>query len=302
MKKFFTSVLLLAMAVSVLAAPRTVEEAAALAANFKNEQVSQKSGAHRAARKAGEMRLAHQVAKPNSTDPALFVFNNSNGGWVIVSADDNTREILAYSNKGSFDGSKINVAYMMDFYAERIAAVRPVSNEANARRAKRANESYTYAIVAPLLANNGDTIQWNQRAPYNNMCPMDPTDNTRSCTGCVATAAAQIMYFWKWPAHGMGGRTYSWHNEGGSHGRESVDFSAATYDWDNMLPQYHDGQYNETQANAVAQLMYHAGVSAIMEYGGEATEGSGTGGSLMAKAMHENFGYKEATHHDNWEA
>ncbi len=285
----------------LFAAQRTIEDAAAIAANFSNAQSRQSNGIRRAARKASDVRLSYQVAKPNSTEPALFVFNKPEGGWVIVSADDNARDVLAYSNEGKFDGSKSNVAYMLDYYAERIAKARPMADEKKARRAASEDESYVFQTIAPLLGSGTNAIQWNQTPPFNNICPIDTADFSRSYTGCVATAAAQIMMYWKWPAQGMGACSYTWHSDGGGGGHESVDFSTATYNWDNMLPQYHDGQYTEEQAYEIAHLLYHVGVSTHMVYGGDATGGSGSGGSSMARAMHENFGYTQGTQHDNWD-
>lgn len=34
---------------------------------------------------------------------------------------------------------------------------------------------------------------WNQDAPYNDFCPLDPADSERSYVGCVATALAQVV-------------------------------------------------------------------------------------------------------------
>lgn len=39
------------------------------------------------------------------------------------------------------------------------------------------------------------------------------------------------------------------------------------YDWDNMLPQYSGSAYTAAQANAVAKLMYHCGLSAKADHG-----------------------------------
>lgn len=39
------------------------------------------------------------------------------------------------------------------------------------------------------------------------------------------------------------------------------------YDWDNMLPQYSGSAYTAAQANAVAKLMYHCGLSFEADYG-----------------------------------
>ena len=43
------------------------------------------------------------------------------------------------------------------------------------------------------------------------------------------------------------------------------------YDWDNMLPQYSGSAYTAAQANAVAKLMYHCGLSVKADYGPSST-------------------------------
>ncbi len=290
-RRIYLGIMLVMMSVFAYATPRTLEQAATLAADFKNEQ-PQKAGAHKVARKAANMRLVHQVAKPNSSEAALYVFNDPNGGWVIISADDVAYDVLAYSNEGKYDVENENAAYFLDYYAEQIANAKPISGKERARRIK-AEEEYNYATIAPLL---GET-QWDQRSPYNWLCPIDQADSTRSMTGCVATAAAQIMYHFKYPATGMGARAYDWKSVGGGWGHEYVDFTTGNYDWDNMLPQYNKGQYTQEQGNAVAKLMYHAGVATKMTYGGEVTGGSGSGGTSMATGLHEHFGYTLGKNH-----
>ena len=57
-----------------------------------------------------------------------------------------------------------------------------------------------YAGNAPLSGDNKGLIKfatWNQDGPYNDLCPIDPSTKKRSAVGCTATAAAQVLYFWK---------------------------------------------------------------------------------------------------------
>lgn len=282
MKKLFLGLIAVLVSMTLFAAPRTAEEAAAIAAQFTNAQ-PQLSRLHKAPRTAANMRLVHKVAKPSSEEPALYVFNQeNNGGFVIVSGDDNAVTILGYSDEGSFNETKIpsNVAWWLDYYAERVAAAKPATGVKKAHKAIKAD------AIAPLMSS-----QWNQGAPYNDLCPIDPADNTRSYTGCVATAAAQIMYYYKWPASGQGERTYTWNSDAGGSGTETVDFSEATYDWSNMKDKHRTSD-SEAQKTAVATLMYHVGVSCKMQYGGDASNGSGAYTSDMRTALIQNFRYK----------
>ena len=316
MRKFYLfTILFFFCTTTVIAEQRSVEDAAAIAASFSTNAQQQKSGSRvkKAARKttdASEMRLIHQVAKPNSNEPALYVFNKPEGGWVIVSADDQSTTILGYSDKGTFDGTKENVAYFLNYYAENIANARPLTDEEKAQRkasAPRRAKAQTETDVEPLLDKDGDTIQWNQNSPWNDMCPIDRYDDSRSATGCVATAAAMVMRFWKWPNQGIGEYSYVWNNkfdydETVHHPYAGFDtvlyanFGATTYDWDNILGQYKDGEYNQTQAEAVALLNYHVGVICRMDYGGYAVGGSGSDGKTAGQGMINHFRYKAIKH------
>jgi hypothetical protein len=143
--------------------------------------------------------------------------------------------------------------------------------------------------VGPLL-----TCAWNQGAPYNNYCPLG-ANGARTYTGCVATAAAQIMKFWSYPQKGIGSHTYYWRGDvycSGSPvgaGNLSADFSD-TYDWANMLNSY--GSYNSTQAAAVAELSYEVGVAFEMDYG---TCGSGAYTDDAAWIFPTYFNYADTT-------
>ncbi len=114
------------------------------------------------------------------------------------------------------------------------------------------------------------------------MCP--DTLGRKCATGCVATAMAQVMYHNRWPKKGTG--SHSYHTNGGLN--LYADFGSTTYKWDDMLPVY-DGTASVAAENAVAELMYHCGVSLEMEYGPE----SGTPLYNVNKALKEHFGYGE---------
>ena len=81
-------------------------------------------------------------------------------------------------------------------------------------------------------------------------------------SGCVATAVAQMMYYYCWPAQGQGSNEYTvtYYNT-----VKSADFSQSHYDWSNMLPVYrYPVRATETQENAVALLMNDVGVATFM--------------------------------------
>ena len=108
-------------------------------------------------------------------------------------------------------------------------------------------------------------------------------------SGCVATAVAQMMYYYRWPAQGQGSNEYTvtYYNT-----VKSADFSQSHYDWSNMLPDYrYPVCATETQENAVALLMNDVGVATFMQYTPNA---SGTQGVFAYQALQKHFDYTSA--------
>ena len=144
----------------------------------------------------------------------------------------------------------------------------------------------------PLL-----TSSWHQSAPYNNDCPMG--DGGRCVVGCVATASAQILNFWQWPASGVGWHQYTW---GGDHSCDASTPSQSLYavysdpyDWAN-IPDDCNGGCSPAQQTALAELNYEVGVALNMDYG---ACGSGAMTASAAVVFPEHFKYKPTTHVEN---
>ena len=269
--------------VSVGLMARTPEQAAAIASEFISH--SQANPVQRVKRAATATTTTQPVEwvytqyQINETTPAVYVFNAvGEQGFVLVSAEDNARAVLGYSDEGNIDAQNIpaNMRAWLQMYADELARAAKAPAAADAQRSVE-----YYPAVEPLIGN----VAWNQDAPYNNHCPIDPNSNQRSVTGCMATAAAQVMYHHKYPKKGTGSYSYScgWENL-------SVDFSKATYDWDHMLPSYKNG-YTQQEADAVAQLMYHVGVASNMWYGSSA---SGAAMGTATQALVRHFDYDAA--------
>ena len=263
---------------------RTSQEAAQIASEFiyqryhATSSVQRIQSATKASRSTVPVNLAYTHTQQDGLTPAIYVFNGKEEeGFVLVSAEDNARAVLGYADQGSFDPQDIpsNMQVWLQMYAEELAYARLMPQVA-ANRNKELNSNYP--TIEPLLGNT----QWGQGEPYNNHCPL--INGERSVTGCVATALSQIMYKHKYPKQGTGTHSYRLNN----YGTISVDYSKATYDWDNMLPRYTRNAYTTTQADAVAQLMYHVGVSANMHYTPQA---SGTSSGAALQGLSKYFGY-----------
>lgn len=207
----------------------------------------------------------------------VTVVGHQQGGYAIVANDAAAPEVLGYSD-GIFD-LKANpaLAWYVGAASQTIARLKAMGKS----YAPLIPEGNFKTEIAPLIAT-----QWAQGTPYNKQCPM-LSGRTPYPTGCVATAMAQIMNFWKYPEQGQGEATLSVAVDGKG-AIISADFSQATYKWDLMLNDYPSGEYTDEQADAVAQLMLHCGIGAGMSY---SPSGSGTQSYQARIALAKYFKY-----------
>ena len=266
MKKNFLLLLslMLLLSVSAIAGPRSYQQAKAIA-----QRQAAMLGIEMDAEVAASAKAAPRMSVSSAVSPSAtcyYVFaNGEDKGFTIVSGDDRMPEVVGYSAQGTYDPDHLPANYVgfMKAYQETVEALlkgdAQVSGglaEVRQWRAERAGS----AAVAPLL----DGIKWDQREPYNNMCPLYEGTN-RSVTGCVATAMAQVMMYYQYPKELK--TTIKAYNTQ-TYGIQIPEISSgATYDWDNMLPDYSKSDYNSAQADAVAKLMYHCGAAVKMDYG-----------------------------------
>lgn len=221
--------------------------------------------------------------------PAYYVFTTGGDGFIIAGAEQKLSGLLGYTENGTYEDA-LNIPAFREWLApiSALALQAATANELETPM-ESAKNTGTAAYVQPLL---GD-IKWDQNAPFHNMTPMmsdsEDTDAEHCVTGCAATAMAQIMGYYRWPDSGVGSYGYV----SPSHGFELyADFSASTYDWDNMLGDYRNG-YTEKQGDAVAKLMSDVGIAMNMDYD---TNLSGAANNVILYGISNFFKYSPATH------
>lgn len=218
-----------------------------------------------AARKAAaflHLKSDSQLKLIKSPHETFYLFGVNDGGFVIVSADNRVQPILGYSLSSSIDVDNLpsNFAAWLAGCDKQIRAAMedddlPVHFGWLEQGMDKSGVDGYDSIVGPLL-----TTTWAQEPQYNDMCPL--YGGSRTLTGCIATAMAQVMKYWNWPDTGVGQHSYSTAN----YGVLSADFGATAYDWTNM-PTALTSSSSAAQVNAVATLMYHCGVAVEMKYG-----------------------------------
>ena len=233
---------------------------------------------------ANSSRLAKRRVSGENVPP-FYVFNATEGGYVIVSGDDRTREILGYSSTGTLDLDNLpdNLQWWLDEYARQIESLGTTTVVA-----KTSQKASTRSAISPLIHT-----QWDQYEPYNYMCPnangrdYDESgyDASHRCpTGCVATAMAQVMNYWQWPescpelpAYTISKNNYT-----------IKALPSTTFKWELMKNSYSDGETGDA-ANAVAELMRYCGQAVHMNY--TTYESSA---SVWRKVMVKTFNYSHA--------
>ena len=270
----------LLMPMVVMAGPRSFQQAKAIAekqAALLGVTIDQK--AMTKARKQGDK------GEMNLSQQSYYVFPNANSkGFTIVSGDDRLPEIVGYSSQGSYDENnfpegfisfmkayqnlynKVNFgdAEALKNLAEIKAWRNKIAQKKNAESSQANASAASTSAVAPLLGN----IEWDQTSPYNNMCPKYDSVHV-AATGCVATAMAQVMAYYKYPKQlkaDIPGYVNRWN--GIPMEIPTITQEEGIYDWDNMLPKYNkEANATQQQKDAVAKLMFHCGAAVKMDYG-----------------------------------
>lgn len=214
----------------------------------------------------GEKELTLKDITKETHYTEFHVFALGETGFVLVSADDVAIPILGYSLTSRFETQDLpeNVAAWLEDYELEIRSLKSALGLDNTPApgwgiVKDPNDMpLTDQAVAPLI-----TTTWNQGSnnsvTYNKLCPT--ISGNRAPTGCVATATAQLMRYWRWPETGYGSHSYT-HS---SAGELSADFNT-TYDW-SIMPASLYNSSPTNQIDEVAKLMYHIGVAVEMNYG-----------------------------------
>ena len=227
---------------------------------------------------SANMKLAHaEKSAVNAKCNDYYVFNYEGGGYVIVSGDDRAEEILGYGN-GTLDMNTIpsNLRWWLSQYKEQMEFLFKNPRLEVRRLSDDASTMLRATTVSPLLP-----CTWDQDAPYWNQCPS--YSGSKCYTGCVATAMAQVMYYWKYPSTLPALPSY----KTSSYNISVAALPGTTLDWDNMINDYYHNSYTTAQATAVATLMRYCGQSCEMDYG---PDGSGAYSDDQLEGM-KLFGY-----------
>ncbi|WP_407405849.1 C10 family peptidase [Sodaliphilus sp.] len=205
--------------------------------------------------------------------PAYYVFNSSNS-FVIAAGDDRMPEVLGYSDNGTIDPNDMpdGLKDLLECYEVEVAHL------GSSDGMPLPNGSISRTPIAPLL-----TSKWDQGSPFNNLCPVYDGTN-RAVTGCVATAMAQVMNYWKWPAT-ISNPIPAYTTE--TKGISMPALSASGFPGFSNVKDYYFWNQSDASTTAVAKLMLYVGQSLEMNY----NNSSGAATADIPTALYKYFRY-----------
>lgn len=284
MKRSLLLVAILLVFNSLFANPVDVNRAKTLAEKFVKANFEMGQNAN--------LELEYIVAS-DSNEPCFYIFNVGDEGYVMVSANDCVRPVMAYSEEGAFDKENIapGFGFMLDAAKESITYTINEGLVASPKVEAEWKSLEKYGTLATSRAKAIEplcTTKWDQSWPYNKYCPETSASfasHGHVVVGCVSTALSQIMRYWAYPTQGTGQHSYYDSN----YGTQSANFGNTTYQWD-LMPDMLSANSPADQIDAVATLCYHVGVSVDMQYDNTGV-GSGAYSSDVRSAVKTYFGY-----------
>ena len=292
MKRIIISLIAIVIAMSVSAAP--VDYATALK-KVKNHLANKMyPGMMMSPSALNPVLLKAEMGNSKLNQPVYYIFNTSTT-YLVVAGDDRAEEILMEGDAPLQDINNLppGMIDMLSIYKDEIDYLLEHPGLVVKRLPSPKNTPSLKAVtISPML-----TALWDQDAPYWNQCRFSFSGYTYQCyTGCPATSASMVMYYWKYPLQVEALPSYTALLDLSFHNSVSYTYpalSATSFDWNNMKDSY-TGDYTPAQGNAVATLMRYVGQAEGMKYGTAASGGSSINVSENHRIadMFKLFGYK----------
>ena len=262
-------------------------------------------------------RLLGGVADARTCTPtngaSFHVVKMAEGGFVVMSADTTRAPVVAFSSGDDLEETDANPLWVL---LKKDLAIRTkaasgggtrlmsatVSDEAAANEAKWAKllgggvqlmsaqgiSSVSDVRVAPFVQS-----KWGQSTAGGGNCFNYYTPNNYFC-GCVATAGAQIMRYFRYPTASVA--PYTNPNCAVDDEPRTLTTQGGVYDWDQM-PLEPSSSMTPIQRQEIGKLTSDVGICCSMNY---RSGGSGTGGYLLVHALTNHFGYANALAYWGW--
>jgi hypothetical protein len=285
MKKVFSllTVLMLVSSVTVLNARNLSEKdvksaAAYYMSHYANRYVD-----------ASELEVVFQFDNEELGIPAAFMFNVSDWGWIMMAANTATDPVIAFNEHCSYPAKTMpdNMRWWVEDYLRMVKAVQVADEEQHFADADDWTDLFNQTLPEMAKGDPEHVLmmeEWDQGndagTDYNMYCPVQ---NGIHCpTGCVATAMAQIMHYYRYPVKPRLYASYSWNGQ-----TLALNFDTMTFDY-SLMPNRITSNSTLAQRREVSKLGYAVGVAMMMDYG---HDGSGAYSGNIPRAFSDYFKY-----------
>ncbi len=298
-------------ALSGLQATVTPQQAAKAARNWLNHsscfQVHQNDQSYRVV-------SIEPIQGETETQPFGYVVHLQPIGFLILSAEEEIVPVLAYSDESPYVQAPVPGNILPEMVRQDLRLRRRAIREKRApTEVVAANRRFWQALLARRPLSRADSLRlFGGGAIYGPFLNQTPSRNTKLDSiyffatptwgqgyvngemvfniytpnhwpaGCVATAMAEILAYYRWPPRGTGSHSYYEDDAGWL----SANFGQTEYDWANTLDNYYNVLTTGAQKAAAGLLTYHCGIAVNMDY---EYNGSSSNVNRIPDALHNYF-------------
>lgn len=288
MKKVFSllTVLLLVSSVTMLNARNLPEkEVKSAAAYYMSHYAGQDVD-------ASELEVVIQYDNETLGIPAAYLLNVSDWGWILMAANSATDPVIAYNEHCTFPTKDVqmpeNMRWWIEEYLDMVKAVQVADEEQHFADADEWTALFNMTLPSLPKAGTPEHVlmgeEWDQGndqgTDYNMYSPV--VSGIHCPTGCVATALAQIMHYYRFPVQPRMSTSYTWNGQ-----TLALNFDTMTFDY-SLMPNRITSASTEAQRREVSKLGYAVGVAMKMNYG---ADGSGAYSSNIPRVIADYFKY-----------
>lgn len=253
-------------------------------------------------------------------DTSMYIFNFAQSGFIIVSSDDHTHPVLAYSVDNNIDINNISpqLKDWLKYYSEMIKFNKNEKQDIKIKNKweQIENGTITKSVQATVssLFETTQSSRWAAWRPYFNQAPQAQAQYYEGYNGCVPLALSQIMKYFEYPLIGTG--TGSGRNNG-VYFTQNIncffDYSQMPFRLTycgNGTNNCNDGSFDiipgttQVQIDEVGKIQYNAGLAVGMNWIGMGNDNTFTGTTgdpqdwVLEMANH--FYYTSPTSSDYW--
>ncbi len=291
----------------ILSEPVSIEQAGSAAMQFYKKNIAVTPFQSRESKKSLELQKIFAI------DDVGYIADFADGGFAILSNDTDIEPVIAYIRQTqpvdfSFSDVYRFLQYDLEERLQNRSLLAPVIISQNHKLWDK--------LLAPGVVNDSAVLQWpeagttvtggwvsttwQQGAPYNRFCPLDPITLQRTPVGCVGVVLAQLLNYHQNIGEVSLGRDdrYVTDTRGVAIDQDSLELDFPSFQ---TLNGYLDLIRQAWSADSMLdneEIAALNAVSAELLYMDFATGNSGTFSGILPRILKQRFGYESAEYMD----